>query len=123
MGRVTTLNHDHPATTPASSSSRRATPREAVESRKRLGKTLVVAGWISAVIGVVLYCVASFAGDADADLAAIVLHGAVPAARAALAVIGGGTLLWIVGSVVHINAALDEADLESGRDPERHAQS
>lgn len=123
MGRVTTLNHDHPTATPASSSSRRATPREAVESRKRLGKTLVVAGWISAVIGVVLYCVASFAGDADADLASIVLHGAIPAARAALAVIGGGTLLWIVGSVVHINAALDEADLESGRDPERHAQS
>jgi hypothetical protein len=117
MARATTLNPDRPAGSPAKQSApARATDRGSIEARKRHGKTFIVAGWIAAMIGVVLYCAASFAADADADLAAIVLHGTVPAARAALAVIGGGTLLWIVGSVMHINAALDEADLDAERD-------
>lgn len=86
-------------------------------ARERQGKALVVAGWITAVIGIVLYCAASFAGETDADLAAILFHGAVPAARAALVVIGCGTLLWVVGTVVHANAALDGAEVEpSGRE-------
>ncbi len=83
--------------------------RARAERRLKLGTALVVGGWVIALAGVVLYCVASFAGESDADLAAILLHGAVPAARAGLFVVGGGTLLWIVGSVLHAGAALDGA--------------
>src|SRR5512146_31575 len=103
------------------STSPRALQRARFETRQRQGKTLVVAGWISAMLGVVLYCIASFSGDANADLAAIVLHGAIPAARAALVIVGGGTLLWIIGSVLHATAVLDAADLDArkgaGGDP------
>ena len=78
--------------------------------RLRQGKALVVAGWITAMVGVLIYCVASFAAGADVDLTAILLHGAVPAARVGLIVVGVGTLVWFVGSVVHLNAALDLRD-------------
>ncbi len=97
------------------STSSRTLEQARLEATQRRGKALVVAGWISAVIGVVLYCVASFGAGADADLAAIVLHGAVPAARAALVIVAGGTLLWIVGSVMHMTALLDAADLDARR--------
>lgn len=78
--------------------------------RLRRGKAMVVAGWITAMVGVLVYCVASFAAGADVDLAAILLDGAVPAARVGLIVVGLGTLVWLVGSVIHMNAALDLRD-------------
>jgi hypothetical protein len=34
----------------------------------------------------------------------------VPAARLGLVVVGLGTLVWLVGSVLHLNAALDLRD-------------
>ncbi len=80
------------------------------EARQRLGKVLVVAGWIVAMVGVGVYCVASFAAESDAGLAAILLEGTIPVARAGLLVIGGGTLMWLVGSVLHLNASLDVED-------------
>lgn len=80
----------------------------------RQGKVLVVAGWLAAVAGILVYCVASFASRADADLAAFALHGAIPAARAGLFLIGCGTLTWIVGSVLHLEASLDGPDDEPG---------
>jgi hypothetical protein len=81
-----------------------------VESRQRKGKVLVIAGWIFALVGVVLYCVGTFAADPEADLAAIVLTGAVPSARAALVIIACGTVIWIAGSIMHLGAALDAAE-------------
>lgn len=92
--------------------SRPVAERARPEVRQRQGKLLVVAGWITAMVGVVVYCVASFATGSDAGLAAILLDGAIPAARAGLFVIGGGTLLWVVGSVMHLNASLDVPDDE-----------
>ena len=76
---------------------------------------LVLAGCIVAIMGLVPYCAASFAGDASADLGAIVFHGAAPAARGSLLVVAAGTLLWIVGAVVHATAALVTADERPGR--------
>jgi len=111
MARTTTFDPEHPAI-PAAATPRGA-ERSRLEARQRQGKLLVVAGWVSAVIGVVLYCVASFAADASASFAEIVLHDAAPAVRAALVVVGCGTLLWIVGSVMHINAVLGAAELDA----------
>lgn len=84
------------------------------EARQRHGKFLVVAGLIVAMVGVVVLCAVSFAAEPDADLAAIVVHGAVPAARAGLLAIGVGTLTWIVGSVMHAIAVLDADAGEPG---------
>ena len=80
------------------------------ESRQRKGKALVIAGWVFALVGVVLYCVATFAAEPEADLAAIVLTGAVPSARAALVIIACGTVIWIAGSIMHLGAGLDAAE-------------
>lgn len=78
------------------------------------GKVLVVAGWLAAVAGMLVYCMASFAGRPDADLGAIALHGAIPAARAGLFLAGCGTLTWIVGSVLYLEASLDVPGDEPG---------
>ncbi|HSB18767.1 MAG TPA: hypothetical protein VLD85_02030 [Anaeromyxobacteraceae bacterium] len=96
------------------------------EVRQRQGKFLVVAGWVIAVVGVVLYCAACFADETGADLGAIVFRNAIPAARTALLVVGGGTLLWIVGSLVLLDAELDVAyggpgEGEAPEPGERHA--
>lgn len=80
-----------------------------LQAREKKGKVLVVAGWITAMVGVVVYCVASFAAGSDAGLAEI-LRGEVPAAVSGLIVIGGGTLMWIAGSVMHLDAELDAAE-------------
>jgi hypothetical protein len=95
--------------------------RASPEARQRRAKTLVVGGWIVAMIGVVLYCTASFAANTDADLAAIVLEGAIPAAAAALILVAAGTALWLGGSILHLNAVMDaggeaKAD-DTGRAP------
>lgn len=100
----------HPGRRPSRPVSERARP----EVRQRQGKILVVAGWIIAMVGVLVYCVTSFAAAADVGLAAILLDGAIPAARAGLLVIGGGTLLWLIGSVMHLNASLDVSDDDPG---------
>lgn len=63
-------------------------------------KALVVSGWIAALAGVLVYCLASFASGADADLPDVVLRGAIPYARAGLLLIGCGTLTWVIGCVV-----------------------
>jgi hypothetical protein len=97
----------------------RALPRTRADARQRRGKVLVVAGWIVAVVGVVVYCAASFAAEPSADLAAIVFEGAAPAARGGLLVIGVGTLTWIVGSILHTIAMLDSDVVEPGEESGR----
>ncbi len=89
-----------------------AADRARPETRQRRGKLLVVAGWITAMVGVGLYCAASFAADAGAELPEVLRT--IPAARAGLAVIGAGTLAWAIGSVMHMSAALDASGDDAG---------
>jgi hypothetical protein len=84
-------------------------------ARMRTGRRTFVAGSAIAVAGVVLYCVASLAGDLRADLGEIVLRNAVPYARAALAVIGLGVLVWLAGSISYLSGALDADEGDEGR--------
>lgn len=106
MNRTTVFT---PGVGVGSSAQDRRAARSRPELRARRGKILVVAGWVVALAGIVVYCVATFASQSDADLAAILLHGAIPAARGGLGVIGLGTLMWLIGSVIHANAVLDRA--------------
>lgn len=74
------------------------------EARRRRARLLVAAGWVVALLGVAVYCVASQATELEADLAAVVLHGAVPVARLGLLAIASGALLAVVGAVQEISA-------------------
>jgi hypothetical protein len=77
------------------------------EARQRAGKRMILAGFVIAIVGVVLYCVACFAGGASAGMDDILFRNAVPFARSMLAVLGFGTLLWLVGSFVFLRGAMD----------------
>ncbi len=55
-------------------------------------------------MGIAIYCLAAVAEQPGADLADIVLRGAIPVARAGLFLIACGTLAWVVGCVVHASA-------------------
>lgn len=77
---------------------------------------MILAGFVIAIIGVVLYCAVCFAGGMDAGKGDILFMNAVPFARATLAVLGVGTLVWLVGSFTYLQGVMDaeeEADEES----------
>jgi hypothetical protein len=97
---------------------RRASPSltraATAERRQKTGKRMIVAGFVIAVAGVVLYCLASFAGDLGAGMGDVLVHDAVPHARATLAVIGLGTLVWLVGSIKYLNGVMDADQGDDG---------
>ena len=84
------------------------------QSLQTNGKRMVLAGFIITVLGVVLYCVACFAGGADADLGDVLFRNSVPLARATLGLLGLGTLVWLVGSVNYVRGAMNADDAASG---------
>ncbi len=91
------------------------------ESMQRTGKRMILAGSIITILGVVSYCIVSFAGGMDADLGDILFRNAVPMARATLVVLGLGTLVWLIGSFVYLNGAMvaDEGTNEDESPKER----
>lgn len=103
-----------PATTPASRA----------ESLQRSGNRLVVSGFVITVVGVVAYCAACFAGGMDAELGDLMFQNAVPFAQATLAILGLGTVVWLVGSITYLRGAMEaaeEPDGEPGSQPDtRH---
>lgn len=82
-------------------------PLNRAESQQRKGKAMVVAGWVVTLLGVVLYCAATFSAGVDADMGALLTENVVPFAHATLAVMGLGTLLWLTGSFVYLKGAMD----------------
>jgi|GEM_PF-1365003 len=105
--------HAHEVERPA-----RPSPRLAdALARQRTGRRFIVAGFVVSVVGVVLYCVASFAGGLDADMGDLLFRNSVPYARATLGIIGLGTLVWLVGSVKYLHAVMDGAE-EDGAQPQ-----
>lgn len=71
---------------------------------QRHGKLVWGLGFIAALAGVVVYCLAGVAAQPDADLADIALRDAIPVARVGLFLIACGTLAWVVGCVLHASA-------------------
>lgn len=98
----------------ARSSSPPLSRAEKAAARQRTGKRMIVAGSALAVLGVVLYCLASFAGDLGAGMGDVVLRNAVPYARGALAIIGLGTLVWLVGSITYLRGVMDADEWDEG---------
>ncbi len=107
------LEMDRDVALPASSvAARRSVERPAAhaESTQKTGKSMILAGFVITILGVVLYCATCFAGGADADLGDVLFRNAVPFARATLAVLGVGTLVWLVGSFTYLRGAMDADD-------------
>jgi hypothetical protein len=98
------------APTPAALAARAA-------SRQRTGKRMIVAGFVITIIGVVLYCAASFGGDLGADMGDVLFRNAVPFARATLAVLGLGTLVWLAGSFIYLEGTMDAEQGDEGGGP------
>jgi hypothetical protein len=109
-GRADALSHRGDEIRPAESTSRAAK----AASRQKAGKRMIVAGFVLTIIGVVLYCIASFAGDLGAGMGDILFRNAVPFARATLAVIGLGTLVWLVGSFTYLEGTMDAEQGDQG---------
>lgn len=85
---------------------------EAAARRMRRGKRLVVSGFVVAVLGIIGYCVACFSASVDQQLSANFLANPGWLVGPPMAVIGLGTLLWLIGSFIFLDAAM-------GCDPER----
>ena len=93
--------HDHGETY---ATYRRRVAEERALHWQRQGKLVGVGGSAAALIGVAIYCLSAIAARPGADLADIVLRGAIPVARAGLFLIACGVIAWLVGCVVHANA-------------------
>lgn len=82
----------------------------AAESLQRTGKRMVIAGFVVTIAGVVAYCAVNFAGGVNADMGDLLLRNSVPFATATLAVLGLGTLLWLIGSFTYLRGAMEADD-------------
>lgn len=68
-------------------------------ARLRQGKILIAVGTIVAMIGIAVYCATIFMGDVNDEPIRFLAEG--------LIIIGTGLVVWIVGAVKYLNAALD----------------
>lgn len=84
------------------------------DRHQRAGERMILAGFVIAIVGVVAYCVASFAAGMSPAMDDILFRNDVPFVRATLVVLGVGTLVWLAGSIRYLKGALD-ADEEAGR--------
>ena len=101
MRQPVETEHDHGETY---ATYRRRVAEERALHWQRQGKLVGVGGSAAALIGVAIYCLSAIAARPGADLADIVLRGAIPVARAGLFLIACGVIAWLVGCVVHANA-------------------
>jgi hypothetical protein len=83
-------------------------PAAAADSR--MGKRMIVAGFVITILGVIGYCVASFAAGTDAGMDDVLFRNAEPFARVTLGVLGLGTLVWLIGSWTYLRAEMEADD-------------
>lgn len=108
----------HAGTVLQEEEAKEASPAERAESLQRTGKKLVIAGFVVTIAGVIGYCVACFAAGFNADMGNILYNNTVPFARATLAVLGLGTLVWAAGSLTYLRGVMDaDESSEDGPDP------
>ncbi|MBI3019310.1 MAG: hypothetical protein HYY61_05405 [Deltaproteobacteria bacterium] len=78
------------------------------EKKMKRGQKLVISGFIVAVVGIVFYCIVSFVGSAKQEWTPFLFSHAHPILLTSLAIIGLGTLLWIIGSVMYLTGAMEK---------------
>jgi hypothetical protein len=89
---------------------RRESPAARASRLQTSGRRMILAGFAITIVGIVFYCVVSLSGGMSASLADMLFTNAVPFARATLAVLATGTIVWLVGSLRYLKGAMD-ADL------------
>jgi len=77
------------------------------EQRMRHGKQLVISGFVVAVLGIIAYCGVCFRAAANQELGSTLLESPGWVGGPTLGIIGVGTLLWLVGSFIYLNGAMD----------------
>jgi hypothetical protein len=78
-----------------------------VKFQQKAGRVMVGGGFVVTILGVVAYCCACLMGGLDADMGDVLTTNAVPFAHSTLAVLGVGTLLWLVGSFTSLRSAMN----------------
>jgi hypothetical protein len=108
----------HVGAAPQEGEVEQVSPAAHAESLQRTGKKLVIAGFVVTIAGVIGYCAACFTAGFNADMGDLLLHNTVPFARATLAVLGLGTLVWAIGSLTYLRGVMDaDESSEDGPDP------
>lgn len=104
-----TIVADHPKTDEpaAARAPSKADIQAMAELRMRRGKRLVISGFVVAVIGIIAYCVVCLSAAVNPDLGSTLLKSPGWLAGPTLGTIGLGTLLWLVGSFIYLNGAMD----------------
>lgn len=100
-------NEHREAAAHAAPTSSRVEGHASAELRMRRGRSLVLAGFVVAVAGIVAYCVACLTAGREPALGSYLNEHAGVLVGPALGVIGAGTLLWLVGSFMYLRAAMD----------------
>ncbi len=79
----------------------------AAERRMRYGRKLVISGAIIAILGIICRCIVSFSVDIGPTIGVIYVRDPERFLGPTLGVIGLGTLMWLIGSFVYLNGAMD----------------
>ncbi|MCC7007956.1 MAG: hypothetical protein IT184_03995 [Acidobacteria bacterium] len=77
------------------------------ERRMRRGKRLVIGGCVLSVVGVIAYSIACLTAGVNENVGLILLDHRAPLVAPTLGVIGLGTLLWLVGSVMYLDGVME----------------
>lgn len=77
------------------------------ERQMRCGKRLVISGFVSAVAGIVAYCVVGLSAGVNPQAGSVFLESSGWLHGATLAIIGLGVLLWLAGSILYVNGGMD----------------
>lgn len=85
------------------------------ERRMLFGKRVVIAGFVVAILGVIAYCLASFNSDLNQQFGDVEYSGGL--LSLSLGMIGLGTLLWLIGSFIHLKAAMESDPEKSDFNP------
>lgn len=73
----------------------------------RLGQRTVFMGFIVSLFGIIAYCVASFNPQLNEKVGGVLYDNAGWLTLPSLGTTAIGTLLWLIGSFIHLKGAMD----------------
>ncbi|MBI2522266.1 MAG: hypothetical protein HYV97_17735 [Bdellovibrio sp.] len=77
------------------------------ERRMRLGRRLVVIGFVVSILGVIAYCVGCFNVTLNQEIGGVLYDNPGWLLTPTLGTMGLGTVLWLIGSFIHLKGAMD----------------
>ena len=85
----------------------RAEVHASAERQMQRGKRLVISGFVVAVLGIVAYCCVGLSAGVNQQTGSAFLESSGWLHGTTLAIIGLGTLLWLLGSILYVNGGTD----------------